>query len=377
MRKIAILLIVLVAVTVTEVFAESVTKEKPAVDNSVTITELEIGVMLCLSGNCADWGQAALEGAQLATDMVNAAGGVQGKLLKLQVEDTGEAISGAKAVTAFKKLQTSGSIKYFIGPSWSPGAKAILPLVKRSTDSLVITPSASAVEFKMAGDNIFNMRAAEEAGTRALAKYAFSKGWRKAAIFSSQQAADMTQGRAFEEEFKRLGGTVTIRLEPPPSLSDLRSEAARIIAGKPDVVFLINYNQMDSGARELSKQGYTGVRMAISLDAHRVKSSKGALDGVIVARSPEPSRAFRRAFEKRFGHAPGLSAEGGYDAVQALSRAMKQAGSLEVSKVKKALPQLEFAGASGDIRFDKHGGLVQNPMLFQVQGEQLVNLGIR
>ncbi len=336
----------------------------------------EVGVLLCLSGNCADWGQAALDGARLAAEIANARGGLRGRQIELRVEDTAEAVSGAKTVSAFKKLQTNRNLRYFIGPSWAPGALALLPLIKEATDIVMITPSASAVEFSRAGDHVFNMRAAEEAGTKALAGYAVSQGWKRAAIFSSQQPAEMTQGRVFEKEFTKLGGTVTILLEPTPTLSDLRSEATKIIAGKPDVVFMMNYNQIDAGARELSKQGYRGARMAISLDAQRLKSAKGALNGVIVARAPEPSRAFRQRFTKRFGHPPGLSAEGGFDAIQVLLRSISEADSTDVNAVKSILPTLQYAGASGEIRFDEHGALIQRPALFRVQDEQLVGLEV-
>lgn len=92
---------------------------------------LDVGVLLCLTGNCADWGSAALKGAELATKELNASGGVLGHELKLHVEDTRESISGAQAVSAFQKLTALDKFHFIIGPSWSPGALAIAPLAAK------------------------------------------------------------------------------------------------------------------------------------------------------------------------------------------------------------------------------------------------------
>src|SRR5262245_7502563 len=107
---------------------------------------LKIGVMLCQTGNCADWGSAALKGAQLAREQVNAAGGVLSKQIEFIVEDSAESISGARAVTAFQSL-LSKDLHFYIAPSWSPAALAIAPIAAKRTDVIVITPSASAREF--------------------------------------------------------------------------------------------------------------------------------------------------------------------------------------------------------------------------------------
>lgn len=333
---------------------------------------LTIGALLCLTGNCSDWGNAALEGAQLAAEELNQKGGVLNKKLVLKVEDTAEAISGAKAVTAFKKLISLNDLNFIIGPSWSPGARSLVPLVKERKDLLIITPSASAKDFTEAGNHIFNMRAAEEDATKALAEYAYSKGWKKAAIFSSQQPAEMTQGRVFDEEFRKLGGIVTIRLEPPPTLTDLRSETTKIVSTKPDVIFLMNYNQLNVAARELTKQGFSGGRLAISLDKHRIVAAQGALDELVIARSPGATPEFLKAFNSKYGHAPGLSAEGGYDAIRALALSIEQVGSLEISEIAKVISKLEFYGASGQVAFNNSGEMIQKPVLLKVVGEQLV-----
>jgi branched-chain amino acid transport system substrate-binding protein len=335
---------------------------------------LEIGLLVCLTGDCADWGTATMQGAQLAARELNERGGILGRTIRLRIEDTSEAVSGAKAVTAFKKLSSIDSLNIMIGPSWAPGARAILPLVAKSNRLLVITPSASFAGFARAADHIFNMRASEEAISRALANYTWQKGWRTAAIFSSQQPAEMENGRVFEEEFKELGGTVTLRVEPAPGSADLRTLATKIVASKPDVVYLISYTSMVEAARQLTNLGFTGPRLTISIDEARLRAAKGALDGVIVASFPGATDQFRDVFSQEFGQPPGLSAEGGYDAIYAIAKAAEQAGAIDVSQLKTKLKALQFEGASGKIQFDEWGQLTQIPVLMVADSEKLESL---
>jgi branched-chain amino acid transport system substrate-binding protein len=330
----------------------------------------QIGVMLCQTGNCADWGSAALKGAQLAKEQLNASGGVLSKRIDFVVEDSAESVSGARAVTAFQSLLAK-NLQFYIGPSWSPAALAIAPIAAKRTNILVVTPSASAREFSRSASHLFNMRPPEELATRSLARYAFNQGKKRAAIFSSQQAAESVQGRIFEDEFKKLGGEITIRIEAIPTQSELKGEALKIVQTAPDAIFLMNYNQMDVGIKELSTLGYKGMRLAISLDDARVASARALFEGMIIGRAAEPTQEFQSTFAKRFGEQPGLSAEGGYDAVITLAQAIRDVGSFDVQQVRDKLQHGNFSGAIGNFTFDGNREIAQAPVLFVVRDGEL------
>jgi len=332
---------------------------------------LKIGVLLCQTGNCADWGQSALSGAQLAVEKINAEGGVLSKTIELIVEDSADSVSGAKAVSAFQMLLAK-NLNFYIGPSWSPAAVAIAPIAAKRPEIILITPSASAREFSRSAPNIFNLRLPEELATRLLARYAFNQGKRRAAIFSSQQHAESTQGRIFEDEFKKLGGEVTIRIEAIPTQAELKTEALKIIRSSPDVIFLINYNQIETGIRDLKNLNYHGMKVAISLDDNRIAAAKGLFEGLVIGRAADPTEEFRNQFKSRFGQAPGLSAEGGYDAVVSLVQAIKATGSADnITKVRDHLQHGTYSGAIGSFSFDENREVVQAPVLFIVKDGKL------
>lgn len=335
---------------------------------------LDIGALLCLTGNCADWGSAALKGAELAAKEINSGGGVLGRRLKLQAEDTRESISGAQAVSAFQKFTALEKFHFIIGPSWSPGALAIAPLAAQKKDLLMLTPSASAQEFNRAGINLFNMRPVESVVTENLARFAIHKGWKRAAVLASSQPAEMAQAQIFRESFVREGRSIVRYIETNPELSDVRTEVLQIVASKPEVVFLIAYNQMTNAANNFRTLGFTGQILTISIDQARVDSSLGALENIVVAKAPPPTPEFSSRFQREYGEPPGLSAENGYDAVLALAKAIIITGSYNPPVVAKALASLHFSGAAGEVAFNADRGVVQIPLLYRVTAGKLIDI---
>lgn len=337
---------------------------------------LDIGAFLCLTGNCSDWGTSALRGAQLAVHEINERGGVLGRQLKLHVEDTKESISGAQAVTAFKKLTEVEKIRFLIGPSWSPGGLAVAPLASRSQNLLLISPSVSAEEFSRSSPNLFNIRPIERNVTEALARYLYGRGFRRTAVLASTQSAESSQGSFFRDAFKNAGGIIVEQIETSPELADVRTEAVKIVAAKPDVIFLIAYNQMLNAAASLRSLNYSGAIATISIDDARVASAGGVLEGLLVARALPPSDKFSAKFVAEYRNPPGLSAENGYDAIYALRNAIDAAGSLDPKSVSKKLSGIRFNGAAGEIAFNDDRGVQQPPGLYKVKSGKLEPLEI-
>jgi ABC-type branched-subunit amino acid transport system substrate-binding protein len=111
------------------------------------------------------------------------------------------------------------------------------------------------------------------------------------------------------------------------------------------------------------------------VDEHRIKAAQGAFEGMIVADSPQPAAWFREAFVSKYGEAPGLSAENGYDAVVAYSAAIRAAKTDTPVAVKAALTRVEFAGASGPIQFNSKRTIEMQAVLYEVKNTSLVRLG--
>jgi branched-chain amino acid transport system substrate-binding protein len=172
---------------------------------------LVIGVMASLSGNWSSIGDMTRKGLILASEKINNSGGLLGKKVILNYQDTDEAVSPAKVISAYQFLRSQG-ITLFIGPTGSAGGIAIAPVASKD-NVVIITPSVGVQEFHMAGDNLFNTQGVWELSSAKLASLAYRSGIKSIAIFSSQHPYEFRQSNAFEKLFvmpveKLLSGVI-------------------------------------------------------------------------------------------------------------------------------------------------------------------------
>jgi branched-chain amino acid transport system substrate-binding protein len=334
----------------------------------------KVGLVICLTGKCATYGTNTQNGVAMAAAALNAQGGVLGRKIELAVEDTDEASTASKAVSAYKKLRSEPGIRYFIGPSWTPAGLALAPIVAKDLEIIMTSPSLGAPGFHLAGDNIFNTNGINEAMTRADARYAFELGLRRAAVFSSQQPWDSDQARYFEDEFKKLGGTIVAKEEPLPEATNLSAETLRIVSAKPEVVFLATMLVQGLASRELSRLGYAGFRMASLIDAQRISDAAGTLEGTVSFAYNEADSKFSREYEARYGMAPEIEAAIAYDTLMAYAEAVRSLNTFDVTQVKKKLVQMELKGVSGPFKFDAQGCALRPAVAWVVKNGKLVHL---
>ena len=331
----------------------------------------KVGLPVCLTTGCAVDGDNSVKGVQLAAEDLNSKGGVLGQKVALVVEDTAEGISAAQAVTAYRKLRTDESIRYFIGPTWTPAGLAIAPIAVM--EQIVITsPTLGVKEFSATGQNIFNVYGPDESGSRYLAKFAFEQGWKRAAIFSSQQPWDAAQAEFFEDEYKKVGGIITSKQEPLPDRTDLNVEALKIISSKPDVVFFSNVGgQISIAMMKLRQLGYSGHKLAVWLDEKLIRDAKGAAEGTIESCLTEAQPWFVEKFKAKYGTIPERAADTGYDTLMVYVKAIEQAKTFDLQKVLPILAKTKFDGASGSFEFNEIGDAVRVPHLKQVREGKL------
>lgn len=329
-------------------------------------SSLKIGVMVCLSSGCAEYGTNSLNSIRLAVDELNAQGGVLGRRIELVVEDSQDS-TPSKSVTAYRKLTQDKDIHLFIGPSWSIGGMPIAPLVKANKDIIFISPSVGIKDFAESSDNIFNTWPPDEKGTRELAKYAFRQGWKRVAIMGAQDPWVITQSKAFADEFKKLGGLITILVEPLQQTVDIKADILRIKDSNPDAVFIPN-TIYDIVAKELKNVNFYGPKLASLMEKDRVLSAEGSLDGTFFTLNEKPTEAFYQNYKKKYNIEPGIASQTAYDAIMLYVEAIRNVNSFEVDKIKDALHKIkDFHGASGVFSFNEQGVVDKPPVLWMVK----------
>ncbi len=341
------------------------------VEGASTSSPIQIGAAICLTSVCAEWGENELRGIQLAIKDINAKGGVLGRPLELTTQDSAEG-EVKNAINAYQALRQQG-VQFIVGPTWTPAALALAPMVSKD-DVIMVSASVGVADFNEAGGNLFNMWPHDELATRFLARQVYAGGARKVAIFSSQQPWEQTQGNAFEDEFKKLGGSVVYKVEPPADVRDLRTEAVQIKDSKPDVVMFSNLTNMGIAAKELKNLGYAGKKVSVLMDDTRVEAAQGGLNGTIYVQSPKSQQWFSDSFTQKYAVNPGISADTAYDAVQFLAKGITDAGTTDLEQVQKVMNSYKDfkGGAAGDVVFDGKRGVIKDPVLWIVQGTKFI-----
>jgi branched-chain amino acid transport system substrate-binding protein len=334
-------------------------------------TSVKVGVLASLSGNWAEIGHNLQQGVTLAGEEVNAQGGVLGKKLSFDIQDTDEEKSGAKVVSAYRYLQQQG-IKFFVGPTGVPGVMALTPLGAK--DDMILLAPTSTNSFYKNSPKFFNAGGDNYITTKAVAGRAYAQGFRKVAIFGSLQPWENDQATIFKNEFSALGGSITAEEYPAADQTDLRIEALRIAQSKPDAVFFAIFNEIAIAAKALQQQGYNGGKFAAIIDNSHVTASNGALEGTQLYLFDPPGAAFKDKFKKRYGNAPGVFADSAYDAVSSLALAINSAQSLDREKVISALHSIKFTGSSGKaVTYDADGLLTRGISPHEIIGGTVVN----
>ena len=104
---------------------------------------VKIGFVAGLSGRNGDLGTAGRDGALLAVDAINAAGGVNGRKIELVIkDDKSDPEQGKLVVGELVKVGVSA----IVGPMTSSLAEAMVPLVDRAKIATV-SPTVSSVSF--------------------------------------------------------------------------------------------------------------------------------------------------------------------------------------------------------------------------------------
>src|SRR5258706_4724800 len=92
---------------------------QPKVTNDgISATEIVIGTHQDLSGPIKGWGVPVSNGMKMAVEEINAAGGVEGRKIKLVIEDSG--YDPKRAVLATQKMVERDKIFSMVGPMGSP-----------------------------------------------------------------------------------------------------------------------------------------------------------------------------------------------------------------------------------------------------------------
>ena len=196
-----------------------------------------IGAELALTGTYAWVGVPSREGLDVGIEEVNASDLLGGHKLKVLIEDTGS--DKTQAISLINRFSARDKALMVLGPSSSSEGVAIAPVANELQIPLLTTTAVSEAINK-SGPWVFKTPASPALVIGDVAKYAVNKMGVKsvAMVWGRNNDGQIGQKNAALETFKASNTKIVAEESVLTSDTDFLAVITKIIATKPDAVFL-------------------------------------------------------------------------------------------------------------------------------------------
>lgn len=359
---------------------------------------IKVGIYGSMTGGTATFGKSTLNGAQLAFEELNAAGGIGGKKIDFVSED--DQSKAEEAATAVQKLINQDHVVALIGEVASSRSLAAAPIAQ-SNGVPMISPSSTNPEVTKKGNFIFRACFLDEFQGRVMARFTADSLKIKRTAILKDIKNDYSVGLAqfFADEYKKRGGSIVGEQAYNEGDSDFRSQLTALKANNPDAIFVPGYyTEVGSIARQARELGLTVPLLGGDgwVSDQLLKIGGDALNGSYYSNHfapDQPSPALQKFFtdyKAKFGASPDAIAGLAYDAANLVADALKRlqasdpaafealdaskSGDAEAQKAARAkLRDLinsvkDFPGITGVINFDADRNPVKPAVVIKIEG---------
>ncbi len=342
---------------------------------------VRVGFLGGLSGRVADLGESGRNGAQIAVEEVNRAGGIGGRQVELIVRD--DAQNPEKAISAINDL-IGVRVEAIVGPMTSAMAEVVLPIAEKA-NVVLVSPTVTARHFFGRDDNLFLIMSSTREEAALSAEYHFAQsGVRRVVAIHDTKNRAYTESwlRDFTVEFQGRGGDVVpIAFASGPDV-DITAVVRGALARQPDAVLLIT-SALDAAR---FAQRFREIDTRVLLFAAQWASTErlielggNAVEGIVLHSyfdrdSTAPGlRRLRQAYVQRFMREPDFAGVAAYDATHAVLDGLARRQG-EQSLREALLTGGPFTGAEDGLTFDRNGDSRRIPHIMVVRDGQFVTV---
>ena len=286
------------------------------------------------TGAAAIYGNAAKNGAQIAIDEINEAGGINGAQIEYNFQD--DQHDAEKSVNAYTTLKDWG-MQILYGCVTTTPCVAVAD--KTAEDNMFeLTPSASSTDV-IVNDNVFQMCFTDPNQGIASAQYIKEQnlGTKIGIIYDSSDVYSSGIEEKFVEEAKTLGlEVVATEAFTADSKTDFQTQLQKCQDAGADLLFMPFYYQEASIVlKQADTMGYKPKFFGVDgMDGILTVENfdKSLAEGVMLltpfaADAPdEATQNFVTKYQDAYGEVPNQFAADGYDAIYTIKAAIEQAG---------------------------------------------------
>jgi len=332
---------------------------------------IKIGYQAVLSGTLAGYGEFHKMGALMAQEEINAAGGIAGQKVELEIRDS--TLKPDDAIKNARFFVDSWGADFLAGVDSSGQALALAPIMEQLDKVLMVTHAATEKlteewVFKKGVKQIFRICNAtyhDGNGAAFLAKDLPATNW---ATISPKYEYGFTCWKMFQDTLSKLKPGTTFKTESfaPFGTTDFRSHINTIMDAQPDGLYSTEWaGELITMVRQAREAGLfekvkhvifpVGAAMDVLEGLGKDMPDNVWISGRYFFLHPNDKRnnEWVARFHKRWNHYPAYVSETGYSSLHALKAAVEKAGSKDTKPVIQALEGMEMDSPAGHRVFRK------------------------
>ncbi|MBI5866901.1 MAG: ABC transporter substrate-binding protein [candidate division Zixibacteria bacterium] len=323
---------------------------------------ISIGVVLPLSGPTSNYGTEALRGINLATEQINAAGGVRERKLNLIVRDN----AGNAATTAevAAELVNQKQVLALVGPITSTDAAAAGTVAQQARTPIVL-PVATSPYVTEIGEYVCRICFTDPLQSKALAMFSRKhlRADRVAVIYQKGSSYSEKLAEFYTSQFRDIGGVVVFSAGFTLDSFGPNELVRQAVKTNPDLIFAPVYypeaasiiNELAAVKSSLTVLGGDGWE---SPELFRLTGSNLHSGHVYISShfslELQKGSQFVGQFRHVYGEPPNAVSALGYDAVMVLADALRRATTITRDGVQQALVSTDrYRGVTGMISINE------------------------
>lgn len=324
-------------------------------------SELRVAVAGPFSGDAAQYGQDFLRGAGLAADKLNAAGGVQGKQIKLvQFDDRNDTTEAANVA---QKMAADSGIVASMGHFTSSTVYATMPIYKSNELPLLVISASDPKITQQGNEWLFRVSPTNNLGAEAMADLIVKqRGLTKIASFYLNTDFGKSEHGYFVDRAQKNGGELVLEEGYQPDAKDFTASIIKLKSSGAQAVYLSSYYNdaalliKQAKAAGVEQQWFSSTSV-VSPSFAQVGGS--AVEGVLADRIAQSGTwdEVAAAYKDKYGQEASPFVIYAYSAAQAIGEAAKNGATRQ--GIRDGLVKLkELPTPVGPITFDANRQVV-------------------
>jgi branched-chain amino acid transport system substrate-binding protein len=350
--------------------------------------EFKIGISEPLTGNAAQFGLDAKRGAELAVGEINAAGGVLGRQLVINVQDN--RCNPAEAARSVTQMLADKDYVAMVDGLCSSAVLAIMPIIERAEIPYIVA-NASAIsiaERSGVGGNkwTFKINPSDAGSAVALVNHLVKAG---TAANIALLGEDTDYGRSgaagISAALAKHGFKLVSTDFYQQGTADFSPILTKLRARKPAQIAIYS---LGADFKNLIRQfvandvgiPLTGRILPDDIPAELIPSGK--LDGMTAVQTysieidTPANKEFVAKYRKQFNAAPTMVSFENYEAMMILADAIKRSGTGKPAAIRDALVTTNYQSmVGGTIKFDENNLAHNKVVVLTIKGGKVVILG--